>query len=326
MIIEEAGQILDIETVIPMLLQESDPLEGSRLKRVVLLGDHRQLPPIVQHNGLTYPSTANFDQSFFQRMIRLGVPATLLDQQGRARPAISALYNWRYEGLLGDLPLVCNSPAYQVANAGLEYCYQFINVDDFQGKGEVCPAPFQYQNVGEAEYIVAMYQYLRLLGYPAEKITILTAYNQQRQLIREVLRKRCNNALFGMPAMVSTVDRYQGQQNDIILLSLVRTKAVGHMKDIRRLVVALSRARLGLYIFGRLQLFDTCPELSTAMQMLKVYPNQLKLVAGEEYGKINRGVHEEIVDQGRVLAVEDVTAMGILVYQMVQQSQLQQVC
>ncbi|CAN0444221.1 unnamed protein product, partial [Hapterophycus canaliculatus] len=45
--------------------------------------------------------------------------------------------------------------------------------------------------------------------------------------------------------------RYQGQQNDYVLLSLVRTRTVGHVRDVRRLVVALSRARLGLYVFCR---------------------------------------------------------------------------
>jgi hypothetical protein len=50
---------------------------------------------------------------------------------------------------------------------------------------------------------------------------------------------------------VTTVDRYQGQQNDYVLLSLVRTRAIGHIRDVRRLVVAMSRARLGLYVFCR---------------------------------------------------------------------------
>ena len=46
--------------------------------------------------------------------------------------------------------------------------------------------------------------------------------------------------LFGRPKAVSTVDKYQGQQNDFILLSLVRTRNVGHLRDVRRLVVAVS--------------------------------------------------------------------------------------
>ena len=43
-----------------------------------------------------------------------------------------------------------------------------------------------------------------------------------------------------MPAAISTVDRFQGQQNDYILLSLVRTRSVGHLRDVRRLIVAVS--------------------------------------------------------------------------------------
>lgn len=99
-------------------------------------------------------------------------------------------------------------------------------------------------------------------GYPAEKISILSTYNGQKHLIRDVLRKRCAwTPLFGMPARVTTVDRFQGQQNDIVLLSLVRTKTVGHLRDVRRLIVALSRARLGLYVFCRCDVFNNCLEL-----------------------------------------------------------------
>jgi TRAP-type uncharacterized transport system fused permease subunit len=51
------------------------------------------------------------------------------------------------------------------------------------------------QNLGEAEYVVACYQYMRLLGYPAEKIAILTTYNGQRALIGDVLQQVCMHAL-----------------------------------------------------------------------------------------------------------------------------------
>ena len=64
---------------------------------------------------------------------------------------------------------------------------------------------------------------------------------------------------------VATVDKYQGQQNDYILLSLVRTRAVGHIRDVRRLVVAMSRSRLGLYVFGRQSLFSNCYELQPSL-------------------------------------------------------------
>ena len=91
-----------------------------------------------------------------------------------------------------------------------------MDVPDFRGKGEEYPQPHFIQNLGEAEYAVALYQYMRLLGYPREKITILTTYTGQRALIRDVLHRRCaKNLLFGLPGGgVGTVDKYQGEQND----------------------------------------------------------------------------------------------------------------
>jgi len=65
-----------------------------------------------------------------------------------------------------------------------------------------------------------------------------------------------------------------------VLLSLVRTKAVGHFRDVRRLVVALSRARLGLYVFGRLQLFANCYELQPAFSRLLERPTQVRGFCG----------------------------------------------
>lgn len=178
------------------------------------------------------------------------------------------MYKWRYKQL-GDLKHVLALPEYCLSNAGFLYDYQLINVDDFNGVGESEPNPYFFQNLAEAEYIVAVYMYMRLLGYPAEKISILTTYNGQKHLIRDVINTRCgDNPLIGRPHKVTTVDKYQGQQNDYILVSLVRTKAVGHLRDVRRLVVAVSRARLGLYIFGRISLFRNCFELQPTFKLV----------------------------------------------------------
>ena len=60
------------------------------------------------------------------------------------------------------------------------------------------------QNLAEAEYVVAVYMYMRLLGYPAEKISILTTYNGQKFLIRDVINQRCaGNPALGLPCKVS---------------------------------------------------------------------------------------------------------------------------
>jgi intron-binding protein aquarius len=125
------------------------------------------------------------------------------------------------------------------------------------------------------------------IGYPADKISILTTYNGQKHLIRDVIENRCaNNPLIGRPSKVTTVDRFQGQQNDYILLSLVRTKTVGHIRDVRRLIVAMSRARLGLYIFGRIGLFQNCFELGPALRLLTCRPNKLVVAPDESFPAI----------------------------------------
>lgn len=160
-----------------------------------------------------------------------------------------------------------------------------------------------------------------LIGYAPEKISILTTYNGQKDLISDIIKQRCGvgTPLAGVaPKIVSTVDQYQGQQNDIILLSLVRTKTVGHLRDIRRLVVAVSRARLGLYVFCREDIFCKSHELKKTMDQFLDRPTKLQLVLGETVSpdaEIERQVAEE-VPKDKVFTVEDVSHLGSIVHSM----------
>ena len=96
LVMEEAGQMMEIETFIPMLLQRGESDESasalSRLKRVCLIGDHHQLPPVVKN--MSFSKFSNLDQSMFSRLVRLGVPYIQLDRQGRARADIASLYRY----------------------------------------------------------------------------------------------------------------------------------------------------------------------------------------------------------------------------------------
>ncbi|KAI8894947.1 hypothetical protein BC833DRAFT_529987 [Globomyces pollinis-pini] len=313
-VMEEAGQMLEVETFVPLLLQTHDTdLNRSPLQRVILIGDHHQLPPIVQNQALAKYS--NMEQSLFARLIRLGVPKVDLDHQGRSRPTITDLFRWNYPGLKD---LTFTKPEYQFSNAGFAHEYQMVNVEEYNGVGESAPRPHFIQNLGEAEYVVATYMYMRLLGYPAESIAILTTYNGQKELIYDVLNRRCAwNPLFQKPK-VSTVDQFQGQQADYILLSLVRTKTVGHLRDIRRLIVALSRARLGLYVFGRCSVFKNCIDLKPSFSQLLSRPTKLHLVLDEKYGDVGRKFGSE-AEKGTDHIIEDVIHMGKYVHQMTQQ-------
>eukprot|EP00967_Tisochrysis_lutea_P058959 scaffold75140_cov19-Tisochrysis_lutea.AAC.3 len=83
-------------------------------------------------------------------------------------------------------------------------------------QGEIEPTPYFYQNLGEAEMVVSIFCFMRLMGYPAEKITILSTYNGQKHLIRDVVERRCaQHPLFGRPAKVSMADKDQGQQTQL---------------------------------------------------------------------------------------------------------------
>ncbi|KAF2076270.1 hypothetical protein CYY_002448 [Polysphondylium violaceum] len=304
LVMEESGQISDIESFIPLQLQNINFSEKNRLKRVVLIGDHNQLPPVVKNQSLQ--KFSHFDQSLFTRLIRLQIPHITLDRQGRSRPSISQLFTWRYKGL-EDLEIVKTKPEFQLSNLGFAYEYQLIDVDDGQ---ESEPAPYFYQNLQEAEYIVATYQYMRMLGYSDNQITILTTYNGQKVLLREIFNIKCkNNPLFGMPHKITTIDKYQGQQNDIVLLSLVRTKSYGHIRDIRRLIVAMSRARLGLYVFCKKQFFSNCYETITVFNKLLARPTKLILTKSQDQ---NRKITDPL-DSENTFEIENYSHMQALV-------------
>jgi len=309
LVMEEAAQIMEIETFIPMVLQNPDAATGrSRLKRVILIGDHHQLPPVVKN--MAFQKYSRLDQSLFARFVRLGVPPVQLDMQGRARSKMADLYRWRYKAL-GDLPSVAAEARFKTAVPGFSHPFQLIDVQDPHQVGESSPLPYYIQNLAEAEYVVATFMYMRLVGIPASKISIITTYNGQKDLITDVVAQRCGwSPMFGTPAKIATTDKFQGQQNDYILLSLVRTKSVGHIRDVRRLVVSVSRARLGLYVFCDRKLFEHTVELQPTFRQLLALPDKLTLVPSER-APTTRLVAD--VNPEGVVVVDGLVSMGELV-------------
>lgn len=112
-----------------------------------------------------------------------------------------------------------------ILDINLIVCFFLI----LQGTGESEPNPYFFQNLAEAEYVVAVFMYMRLMGYPAEKISILTTYNGQKHLIRDVVNARCaKNPLIGKPSKIDTVDKYQV----LISFLLHRVQSVGFSSPI----------------------------------------------------------------------------------------------
>lgn len=97
-----------------------------------------------------------------------------------------------------------------------------------------------------------------------------------------------------------------------IILSLTRTSRPGYLRDIRRLTVALSRSRLGLYILGRRSLFESCFELREAFEKLWARPTKLALVTGEMF-PASRNVDKDKVE---VTEMEGVEHLGQYVFEM----------
>jgi len=99
-------------------------------------------------------------------------------------------------------------------------------------------------------------------------------------------------------------------------LSLTRTSRVGYLRDIRRLTVALSRARLGLYVLGRREVFESCFELRQAFDILLRRPDKLQLVTGELFPSSRILKDEEGIQVPGETQMENVEHLGQYVYEM----------
>lgn len=96
----------------------------------------------------------------------------------------------------------------------------------------------------------------------------------------------------------------------------MRTSRVGYLRDVRRLTVALSRARLGLYILGRRDVFEACYELKPAFDLLLQQPDKLVLATGEMWPSERRQATEDGSTVPGEAIMEGVEHLGQYVYEM----------
>lgn len=216
------------------------------LQHLVLVGDHKQLRAqcaIKEFEGDPW----YLNTSLFERLVMNDVEFSQLTRQHRMRPEIRELINPLYEDLQ-DHPGV----------RGRENVPGMGGFDTFfftHSWHETFDHAFSKCNVEEAATVVGFFDYLVHNGLQTHEITVLTFYNAQRKEILKRLRAHRN--FQGCRFQVSTVDAYQGEENEIILLSLVRNNRngdIGFLNVENRVCVALSRARRGLYLFGNDQL------------------------------------------------------------------------
>lgn len=243
------GLIASVKPKIIMIEEAAETLEAyvttacmPSLEHLILVGDHEQLRGHCSCQDLEgFPFF--LDVSMFERLVRHSIGHTQLIKQRRMIPEIRRLLMPIYENL-EDHPSVLERKS--VPGMGGINSYFFIHewledTDNLMSK----------VNILEADMIVGFFNYLVCNGVKPENITVLTFYNGQRKLILSRLRRHQN--LQGNRFKVVTVDSYQGEENDVVLLSLVRSNhsnSIGFLSVINRVCVALSRAQRGLYIFG----------------------------------------------------------------------------
>ena len=241
--IDEAAQALEAACWIPM----------RKVNRVVLAGDHCQLPPTVKslaalHGGL--------GKTLMERIVETHPEAvSLLRVQYRMNEEIMRFSSdYFYGGRVESAP--------EVKYRGiLDYDdpIEWIDTSDIDAREEFVGESFGRINKTEAELTLAVleryYEKIgkeRVLGERID-VGVISPYRAQVQHLRQLIKKRAFFKPFRHLISVNTVDGFQGQERDVILISLVRANdegQIGFLRDLRRMNVAITRARMKLIILG----------------------------------------------------------------------------
>lgn len=241
--IDEAAQAL--EPACWIAIQKAD--------RVILAGDHCQLPPTIKcmeaaHGGL--------EVTLMEEIVK-NKPSTvsLLTMQYRMNEEIMRFSsNWFYHGQVQAAPEV-------KYRSVLDYDtpIEWIDTADMDFKEEFVGESFGRINRAEGELSVAtLKSYIEKIGkerFLDERLDVglISPYKAQVQFLRQLLRKDPFFKPYRNAISVNTVDGFQGQERDIILISLVRANddgQIGFLRDLRRMNVAMTRARMKLIILG----------------------------------------------------------------------------
>lgn len=244
--------------------------------RVVLAGDHCQLPPTVKS---IMALKGGLGKTLMERIVEnKPETVTLLKMQYRMNEQIMKFSSeWFYHGMVESAPTVSHRGI-------LDYDTPMMWIDtaECDGKEEFVGENFGRINRAEAEITLqTLQQYLEKIGKQrileeSIDVGIISPYRAQVQLLRKELRKREFFRPYRHLLTVNTVDGFQGQERDIILISLVRSNDggdIGFLRDLRRMNVAITRARMKLIILGSSETMTSHP----FYKKLYEYVGQLKV-------------------------------------------------
>jgi DNA replication ATP-dependent helicase Dna2 len=240
-IIDEAGQLDEPSTLGPLSLAP----------KCVLGGDHLQLPPVVREKSDSADSPG-LERSLFERLYH-GAPEvsiSRLNMQYRMNQEIQDIpSNLFYEGRLFPAPEVA-SRRLKLGSA-LPCVPEFAEIIDPESPAVFVDVEGRDSGKSRPEEAMVASNIVRIysgLGLPGRDIGIITPYRIQQALIR---RSLADMDIVEPDLSVDTVDRFQGGEREIIILSLARSDAVtSFLADSKRLNVSLSRARSKLILLG----------------------------------------------------------------------------
>ncbi|KAF3162958.1 hypothetical protein TWF788_001712 [Orbilia oligospora] len=248
-IIDEAGQALEAQSLIPLVRGPS---------KCILAGDHLQLPPTIPRTDKT-SSLRRLELSLFERLIKLHGPLIkrTLSVQYRMHEMIMkypsvGLYDSLLladvsvrSHLLSDLPNVIKTDETQAPLV-------FWDTNPHGGFGEDDTGAHESKS-NAMEAALCRYHLRSLLeaGVQPKDIAIITPYNAQVALLSGLIKSEFPDGFSEIE--IGSVDGFQGREKEAILLSLVRSnekKEVGFLADERRLNVAMTRPRRHLCVIG----------------------------------------------------------------------------
>ena len=221
--------------------------------RVILAGDHCQLPPTVK---ALEALRAGLGHTLMQTIVK-NKPETvsLLKLQYRMNDEIMRFSSeWFYGGMLQSAPEV----KYR-SILDFDTPIEWINTEGMDCNEEFVGENYGRINKPEAELSIAqLKEYITKIGrerFLSERIDVglISPYKAQVQYLRQLVRNDAFFKPYRQAITINTVDGFQGQERDVILISLVRANEegqIGFLNDLRRMNVAITRARMKLIILG----------------------------------------------------------------------------
>ncbi|KAG4920415.1 hypothetical protein JHK86_049228 [Glycine max] len=245
LVIDEAAQLKECESNIPLQLPG--------LRHVVLIGDEKQLPALVKSE---ISGKAGFGRSLFERLVLLGHEKHLLNVQYRMHPSISLFPNMEfYDKQILDSPSVKErSHEKHFLHGDMFKFYSFINVAYGQDEFDEGNSRKNMVEVAVVSEIVLNLYKESASRKQTVSVGVISPYKAQVLAIQDALGKRfVGNVDNDFSLKVSTVDGFQGGEEDVIIISTVRYNNMGYvgfLSNFQRTNVALTRARYCLWIVG----------------------------------------------------------------------------